>query len=87
MERTESGWKLTQDRWLFSNRHHEFADEHVGFAMTRGLLINMLAMSGDDPNKLLFSRRYSDHLEALASLMNFEIVSEESEAIPSVEFG
>lgn len=75
MRSNDSGWTLTQDRLFLPHRHMELSNENTTLEIQPGMLINSITMSGAESSKLLFSRRYSDHLPELGELMKIGVGS------------
>lgn len=72
LEPTETGWRLVQPRFIGSSRIVNIERSDSRMQMKSGFLVNSIEIVGVEPGVLLFSRRYGDHLEELASLINVE---------------
>ena len=88
MHPTDDGWMLTQDRWFLPHQSLAISNEDTSMVMRKGMLINNIEMSGNDPEecgKLLFSRRYSGELEKVADLLDLRIGEEVEVASAKLE--
>lgn len=68
MQTSENGWVLTQNRFLMSAKTMVIDRAEISLTMAKGLIANRIELS--DGNRLLFSRRHSQHLSALAQNLN-----------------
>lgn len=68
-------WELRQNRLLFSSRVHKLDKEFLQLKVQPGLIVNKIKIeaNGAETSSLLFSRRYSDHLDQLANLLDVEV--------------
>lgn len=69
---SESGWQLSQ-LLMFSigmPKKMQLDSSDTKIEMQRGIFVNQLNVSGGTNGQLLFSRRYSDHLDPLADLIH-----------------
>ena len=72
LEPTETGWQLVQPRFFGSSRIVTIERSDSRLQMKSGFLVNSIDIVGDESGSLLFSRRYGDHLDELASLIHVE---------------
>ena len=86
LQPTENGWRLTQARWFLPQKTLELAKSVESLTLQKGVFINSLKLTGPVENELLFSRRYSDHLEKVAELIGAEMGGEETPASAKLEF-
>ncbi|MFK7767125.1 MAG: hypothetical protein AB8B55_07870 [Mariniblastus sp.] len=70
LTKTGAGWQLARASWILPPKTMELASNNVRMQMHRGMLLNSIAVSGNENNKLLFSKRYSKHLVKLSELIN-----------------
>ena len=82
MKPSSDGWSLTQHRFLLPAVTMDLPrDEHQP-AMTKGLIANRIELASG--NRLLFSRRHSNHLKKLAENINVKFDGQLTELKPSV---
>ena len=69
---TDDGWQLVQPRILLPTRIMAISRDAFQLEMQSGMLLNSIAVTGEASDKLLFSKRYSKHLDKLAALISVE---------------
>lgn len=71
----DEGWELRKDRLLFESKSHSIAKESCTLKIEPGLFVNSIQIQAKDgaSTSLLFSRRFNDHLDDLASLIGAEV--------------
>lgn len=70
LQPTDDGWKLTQSRWIFQPKAVQLLKSEHEMEMQSGVLLNSINVTGEQSDKLLFSKRYARHLSELAKLIN-----------------
>jgi hypothetical protein len=69
LERTDSGWRLTEQRMLLPARIVELPGDDYSFELCRGMVTNRIRDIKSDENRLevVFSNRHSKHLDEIAT--------------------
>ena len=70
LRKTNVGWQLARVAWYLPPKTMELASDNFQMKMHSGVLLNSIVISGDENDKLLFSKRYSNHLVRLSELIN-----------------
>lgn len=70
LQPTDNGWQLVQPRWFLPPKIELLSRASYQLEMQTGMLLNSIKVSGDQNDKLLFSKRYARHLGELAQLIN-----------------
>ena len=68
LQKTNTGWQLARSSWFLPPKSIELSADKFQMKMHPGMLLNSIAVSGDQNDKLLFSKRYSNHLDKLSEL-------------------
>ncbi len=82
LSRDPRGWKLRQVRFLLPTKVYEFSSDENRLTIKPGLIVNKVHIDGAETGQLVFTRRYSDHLQELAEKMNMSV--EDTEDVPAV---
>ncbi len=80
MQVTESGWSLTQYRFLLPTKRILLESSENTLALAKGLVANRIEMA--DGNRLLFSRRHAQHFSALAEQLNLQTTNTDGNGLP-----
>ena len=70
LQPTDGGWQLIRPRWFLPSKVAQLSGSSNQMEIQSGMLLNSINVTGDQPGKLLFSKRYSRHLSKLAQLVN-----------------
>ena len=70
LQPSEQGWQLARPRWFLPAKVVQLSRSSHQMEMQTGMLLNSINVSGDQADKLLFSKRYARHLGELAELIN-----------------
>ena len=70
LQPSEQGWQLARPRWFLPAKVVQLSRSTHQMEMQTGMLLNSIQVSGDQSDKLLFSKRYARHLGELAELIN-----------------
>jgi hypothetical protein len=62
----DGGWQLQQHRVFLPARTMDLSNQENQLAIHKGLLVNRITVAGNQNGKLLFTKRFSDHLVALS---------------------
>lgn len=76
---TDDGWELIQPKFLRPSRIKKLDRVESALTMREGLLVNTIEVSGTNPGKLFFSRRYRNQTDELSRLLRIELSNEVSE--------
>ena len=69
LQPTDEGWQLIQPRWFLPSKVVQLSKDSHQLEIQSGVLLNSISVSGREPGKLLFSKRYTRHLDELADLI------------------
>lgn len=70
LQPTDSGWQLVQPRWFLPPKVKQLSKEEHQMELQSGMLLNSIELTGNESDKLLFSKRYSKNLSKLAEQIN-----------------
>ena len=74
----DDSWELRQNRLLLPTRTHELSKSAHRMTIQPGMIVNKIDISGgESAESLLFTRRFNDHLQELASLNGLEVAEKE----------
>ena len=66
LQKEESGWTLTQKKWFVAPKKVALGSAENQLSIEKGLFVNKLVVAGPESGNFHFTRRFNDHLPALA---------------------
>ena len=70
LQPTNDGWQLIQSRIFMPAKTMQLSRDEFQLEMQSGLILNSIELSGSESGRLLFSKRYSNHMDKLAELID-----------------
>jgi hypothetical protein len=77
LQPTNEGWQLVQSRFLLAPKTMQLPSDACQLEMQSGMILNSIQVSGEENDKLLFSKRFSREMDELSTLINVEQSSAE----------
>ncbi len=80
LQKKENGWTLTRKSWFAPPKTIDLESSENHLAITKGLFVNKLLLTGPESGTFHFTRRFSGQLPQLASLIGADFEAPESQA-------
>lgn len=88
MEKTDSGWRVTQRRWFFPASVVDLPSSNYSFEVHPGMMTNSIRSQSVDGEavELVMSGRFKKHLDQISEEFGFQKVAAESPKTVAMEF-
>lgn len=77
LQTTDAGWQLVQPRFILAPRLMMLDRTQYQLEMQTGMLLNSISVTGEESDKLLFSKRYAAQIDELTRLIKIDRSNEE----------